>query len=342
MGAASSVAIEAGGGFLSKLQAVGANKNVQEEKKHPEDDDDDEDAVDTNDLEELQKAYRNLGYKRESDQEKIQALQFENKTLRSKLNELMTAIKQLSSELNTTKTEKEAMEAHLAQMANPEREAYMHKYALEKLHEEFEIYKKETAEKEGHLNRELRRLAENLANRAAADDAAKASMQAEIRELKSHRGLLQFFDGKLVAPEAAQESRRSPRSPKGAKGSGSPKGTKKEGKTDGKYPVADFEPHAGLKPKTQQVERAAGVVVEVSEGEVLDTHSEAMAKRKEAAARTGREFLIAQGVLPPDEAVENFDGDQDLQLPLPKIIEFVMDPEAATEMFDSDSYLQVN
>jgi hypothetical protein len=50
------------------------------------------------------------------------------------------------------------------------------------------------------LKRDLRRLQENLANRSSADDAAKASLQAEIRELKSHRGLLQFFGGQAIEP----------------------------------------------------------------------------------------------------------------------------------------------
>jgi hypothetical protein len=63
----------------------------------------------------------------------------------------------------------------------------------------------------------------------------------------------------------------------------------------------DFDPSSGLKPKTEQVARAAGVVVETENGEVLDTKTEAVAKRMEAAARTGREYLIEKGVLPPDE-----------------------------------------
>ena len=38
----------------------------------------------------------------------------------------------------------------MAQIANPEREAYMNKYALEKRKEEFEKYKKDVGEKEAN------------------------------------------------------------------------------------------------------------------------------------------------------------------------------------------------
>ena len=227
--------------------------------------------------------------------EKVEDLEFQNKELRTKLAEMMTAIKQLKAELTSNITDKEAAEAHLAQMANPEREAYMHKYALEKLKEEFEKYKKDVIEKEANVKRDVRRLQENLANRSSADDAAKAAMNAEIRELKSKRGLMQFFDGQVHAPAAPADSGHERRSPKGGKKS-SPDGAKKQGSPKGsKYPVADFDPSSGLKPKTEQVARAAGVVVETNgNDEVLDTKNEALAKRKEAAARTGREFLVAQ------------------------------------------------
>ena len=75
--------------------------------------------------------------------------------------------------------------------------------------------------------------------------------------------------------------------------------------------MADFEPSSGLKPKSEQVARAAGVVVETDDGEVLDTRTEALAKRKEAAARTGREYLIEKGVLPPDEEGGDMDDEDE-------------------------------
>ena len=101
------------------------------------------------------------------------------------------------------------------------------------------------------------RLQQRGANRSSADDAAKAAMLAEIRELKSKRGLLQFFDGAggqvVAAPDV--QTGGNPRSPKGGKG-----GKTESPKGKGKYLVADFDPSSGLKPKTEQSARAAGVV----------------------------------------------------------------------------------
>jgi len=57
--------------------------------------------------------------------------------------------------------------------ANPEREAYIQKYALEKLREEYEGYKKQVEDGELKTSQELRRLQENLAGRSLADEAAK-------------------------------------------------------------------------------------------------------------------------------------------------------------------------
>ena len=335
-----------GGGFMAKMRAMTSSAKKYEDKGAENNEEELDEDEDINDMEKLQKAHRKLGFEHARTVSELQEQEAQNKELRSKLSEMITAIKQLKSELNQTVTDKEAAEAHLAQMANPEREAFMHKYALEKLREEFEKYQKDVAEEKANLKRDLRRLQENLANRSSADDAAKASLQAEIRELKSQRGLMQFFDGQLVEPSAPASPGRgggrgspkggksgSPRSPKGGKGkASSPKGSK--------YPVADFDPSSGLKPKSEQVVRAAGVVVETEDGEVLDTRTEALAKRKEAAARTGREYLVEKGVLPPDEEGGDMDDEDEQAMPLPKIVEYVMDKEAATEMYAPDAYLQ--
>jgi hypothetical protein len=352
MGAAASAANADGsqttveGGFMARMQAVTskltASSKKYEEKSSVADDDEEEEDMDVNDIEKVQKAYKKQGFELQRTKDRLQEMEDQNKQLRGTLSDMMTAIKQLKSELSTTVSDKEAAEAHLAQMANPEREAYMHKYALEKLKEEFEGYKKEAAEKEGNLNRDLRRLQENLANRSSADDSAKASMQAEIRELKSQRGLMQFYDGQMHAPpdpSSAALAGRSPRSPKGSKGGKSGSPSKTSSPKGSKYPVADFDPSSGLKPKSDTVARAAGVVVETEDGSEMETKTEAMAKRKEAAARTGREFLIDQGVLPAEDD-NALDEEDEQQIELPRIVDFVMDKDAANDMFGPDSYLQ--
>ena len=282
MGAAASMAQDQGGALLAKLKEVAAPKSVEENKPADDDDDEDEDGPPLDDLEKVQKLYKKQGFANQRLKAENEALDTQNKELRIKLADMMTALKQLKSELNTTVTEKEAAEAHLSQMANPEREAYMNKYALEKLQEEFEQYKQDTAAEKAHLERDMRRLQENLANRAAGDDAAKAAMQAEIRELKSNRGLMQFFDGQMVPPKAAPEAQapgqHGPKG-KGGAGGGGADGAR-AGADAGRYPVADLEPHAGLKPRDAQVERAAGVVVDAGDGLRQDTRAEAEAKRK--------------------------------------------------------------
>jgi len=358
MGAAASAANADGsqttveGGFMARMQAVTAKltapaKKYEEQSSVADEEEEEEEDIDVNDIEKVQKAYKKQGFELQRTQDRLREMEDQNKQLRSTLSDMMTAIKQLKSELTSTVSDKEAAEAHLAQMANPEREAYMHKYALEKLKEEFEGYKKEAAEKQGNLSRDLRRLQENLANRSSADDAAKASMQAEIRELKSQRGLMQFYDGQLQGPEAtASLGRGSPRSPKGKKGgkTGSPRSSKgHDGKTNSpksKYPVADFDPSSGLQPKTDQVARAAHVVVDGKDGVEMDTRTEADAKKKEAAARTGREFLIEQGVLPDDEDDTKLDEEDEDRVEQPRIVDYVMDKDAANDMFAPESYLQ--
>jgi hypothetical protein len=275
MGAAASVPADGSseatdamkGGFMARMKNIMPGKKVDEIQKkdggeEPEDFGDDEEA--------LKKAYQKLGFQNERVKEQVKVLEAQNLELRMKLADMVTAIKQLKSELASVSSDKEAAEAHLAQMANPEREAYMHKYALEKLKEEFEKYKKDVGIKEADLKRDLRRLQENLANRSSADDAAKAAMLAEIRELKSKRGLLQFFDGaggQVAAPNV--QTGGNPRSPKGGKG-----GKTESPKGKGKYPVADFDPSSGLKPQTEQSARAAGVVVTTEDGDVMDTKTE--------------------------------------------------------------------
>ena len=62
----------------------------------------------------------------------------------------------------------------------------------------------------------------------------------------------------------------------------------------------------------------------------MDTVSEARAKRREAAARTGREYLEAVGVLPQDEEAtgeEALDGAEDRVKPT--VVECVMEPEVS-------------
>ena len=354
MGAAASAANADGsqttveGGFMARMQAVTSkltapSKKYEEKTSVADDDNEEEEDIDVNDIEKVQQAYKKQGFELQRTQDRLREMEDQNKQLRSTLSDMMTAIKQLKSELGTTVSDKEAAEAHLAQMANPEREAYMHKYALEKLKEEFAGYKKEAAEKQGNLSRDLVRLQENLANRSSADDAAKASMQAEIRELKSQRGLMQFYEGQMQAPAGAMASPKSPKGKKGGK-SGSPRSSKgQDGKTSSpksKYPVADFDPSSGLKPKTDQVSRAAHVVVEAEDGAEIETKTEAEAKKKEAAARSGREFLIENGVLPADEDDTKLDEEDEDQVELPRIVDFVMDRDAANDMFAPDSYLQ--
>ncbi|KAJ1486569.1 hypothetical protein T484DRAFT_3630595 [Baffinella frigidus] len=79
-------------------------------------------------------------------------------SLTAKLSEMLGALKVLKTENANLARDFEKAEAELGKMANPEREAYMHKYALGKLHEEFDRYKVEVAEQQHKEAQEMRRL----------------------------------------------------------------------------------------------------------------------------------------------------------------------------------------
>jgi DNA repair exonuclease SbcCD ATPase subunit len=159
MGAAASLGAAAaggsqtteGGGFMAKMRAIIPSSKKYEDKETKSETVGDDEEDDFNDIEKLQKAHRKLGFEHARTVDDLKLAEAQNKELRSKLSEMITAIKQLKSELNQTVSDKEAAEAHLAQMANPEREAFMHKYALEKLREEFEKYQKDVGEEKASI-----------------------------------------------------------------------------------------------------------------------------------------------------------------------------------------------
>jgi hypothetical protein len=140
-----------GGGFMAKMRAIIPSSKKYEDKETKSETGGDDEEDDFNDIEKLQKAHRKLGFEHARTVDDLKLAEAQNKELRSKLSEMITAIKQLKSELNQTVSDKEAAEAHLAQMANPEREAFMHKYALEKLREEFEKYQKDVGEEKASI-----------------------------------------------------------------------------------------------------------------------------------------------------------------------------------------------
>ena len=245
-----------------------------------------------------------------------QLAESENKTrdLSQKLQEMFAALKLLKSENETLTTGLQEAEAHIQQFANPERESYMSKYALEKMTEEYAKFKEESAAREQKLLLDLKRVQENLASRSAADEAAKAALRAEVRELRRERGLPRPpgpapYDGTAAAAAA------------GGGGGGPP--VKAE---------PPMHPSSGLRPKTQESQAAALVAVNPG-GQAMPVAAEATLKKKEAALQSSMAHLIAQGIL-PDDAGGRYGPlePREAAAPPATVVDFVYDAAAAERL----------
>ncbi len=104
----------------------------------------------------------------------------------------------------------EAAEATLATVADPEREAATFKFALEQAHEEMTRQQQKFEQEKAVLSEDLRRLQENVATRSAADEAAKAALRQENRELRKMLGIVQLPQSVLdpAKPASTDEARQ--------------------------------------------------------------------------------------------------------------------------------------
>eukprot|EP00960_Hanusia_phi_P044701 756778-Hanusia_phi.AAC.3 len=262
------------------------------------------------DIDKLRAAFRKSQDQNRVLGEKLDDSESRNKELIQKLQEMMAAIRLLKAENVEVTKAKDQAEAHLAQMANPEREAYMHKYALEKLQEEFEKYKVDVAAKETKLRQELRRMQENLANRSAADEAAKAALQAEIRELRAERGNLLTRRAEVKREEEQPE----------------------EGGEENKAQASAQEEKA----KSEEALLAANIEIKMKD-EVNDVAVEAKARKREVMLRKGKEFLKGQGVIAEQD--DEFEEKEEVQ-EKPKIIDFAFNRDVANLQFNNENYLR--
>ena len=106
----------------------------------------------------VKKAYRKSQDELRAAKETLSTNNQRVQSLTTKLSEMLGALKVLKTENANLARDFEKAEEELGKMANPEREAYMHKYALGKLHEEFDRYKVEVAEQQHKEAQEMRRL----------------------------------------------------------------------------------------------------------------------------------------------------------------------------------------
>ena len=298
-------------GFLSKVRGMFGkhDPNADARSEGAESNADDAEAEDAT------KAKQQL----ESTKAKLKATQKqlaegENRIreLSQKLQEMFAALKLLKSENEGMTASLQEAEAHIQQFANPEREAYVNKYALEKMTEEYAKFKEECAARELKLTLDLKRVQENLASRSAADEAAKAALRAEIRELRRERGIARpagpgpaAYDGNMALA---------------AVGDGPGKG------------AAVMNPSSGLRFKTAESQAAALVPVN-TEGRAIPVASEAALKKKEAALQSSMAYLIEQGVLPPD-ATGLYDplDPRDAARPPSTVVDFVYDAGEADKL----------
>ena len=302
-----------GKGLFSRLRfRSGASDTTSQGPDNLDDIDRLSDADD--DVDKLRTAFRKSQDQIRVLGEKLGDSESRNKELIQKLQEMMAAIRLLKSENVEVTKAKDQAEAHLAQMANPEREAYMHKYALEKLQEEFEKYKADVAAKETKLRQELRRMQENLANRSAADEAAKAALQAEIRELRAERGNLLTRRAENVNPKGEGEN--------------------EDGKEEGDMKAAVQE----VKAKSEEALMAANIQIKMKD-EVTDVAVEAKARKREVVLQKGKEYLKRQGVIADQDEGDEFEEKEEVK-EKPKIIDFAFNRDVANLQFNNDNYMR--
>jgi hypothetical protein len=235
MGAAASLP-EGAGSVLAKLR--GPKEDNSLDLDAPEGEEENQE-VNMNDPRLVKRAYRKSQQELQSAKETLATNNERVQSLTNKLSEMLGALKLLKNENAALARDLEKAEAELGKNADPEREAYMHKYAHDKLLEEFERYKVEIAEQQKKEAQEMRRMQENLANRAAADDAAKAALRAEIKDLRL-----------ALSRGATMGVHRSGSTEAGGADNTSVEGASKKGaaKKSGKHEVevAEFNPSSGL------------------------------------------------------------------------------------------------
>ena len=307
-------------GFFSKVRGIFGQHDPHADARSEAAESNDGDAEDPTKAKQQLESTKN---KLKATQKQLAESENRIKELSQKLQEMFTALKLLKSENEVLTGNLQQAEAHIQQFANPEREAYVNKYALEKMTEEYTKFKEDVAARELKLTLDLKRVQENLASRSAADEAAKAALRAEIRELRFERGLVR---SPSPAPGPAAYDGGAALVAIGG-GQGSPLRAK-----PGAPPSAITNP-SGL--GLQKADSHAAALIPVSEnGRVIPVALEANLKKKEAALQSSMAYLIEQGVLPQDTSgqYDPLDQHEDRRPPPATVIDFVYNPMEADKL----------